>query len=341
MTAPDADQDPSLGWTVSATAQGKVNLHLAVGARRPDGYHDLETVFQALDLTETVTLTVVGTCGPGEGPGDMVAGVTVTGRDAHLVPAGGRSGDIADNLAVRAVRAVAASGTSSGAVDAAAPLPRIRIDIDKGVPVAGGMAGGSADAAAALLAARALLGSRHSDADLTALAADLGADVPFCLLGGTALGQGRGDRLVPVMSRGTFHWALATGARGLPTPEVFARLDEQRAAVATGGRPDVRTGGPTALQRALVGGDPVALAGCLSNDLQAAAVSLRPELRRTLAASREAGALGAVVSGSGPTVAMLCRDREHAVDVATAVAASGDAGSTLVAASSPHGARLC
>jgi 4-diphosphocytidyl-2-C-methyl-D-erythritol kinase len=339
MTAPDADQNPATGWSVSARAQGKVNLHLSVGQRRADGYHDLETVFQSLDLAETVTLTVVGETGPAADPsadpagtGGLIESVTVTGRDAHLVPAGGRSGDIAANLAVRGVLAVAAGLPG--------PLPRVRITIDKGVPVAGGMAGGSADAAAALVAARETFGTRHTDDDLAALGAGIGSDVPFCLLGGTALGRGRGEQLVPVMSRGTFHWALATDSRGLSTPEVFDRLDTQRADAAAGGRPDVRTGGPTAVQRALLGGDPEELAGCLANDLQAAALSLRPELRRTLAASREAGALGAVVSGSGPTVAMLCRDRDHAVDVATAVAASGHAGSTLVAASSPHGARV-
>lgn len=335
MTAPDAGQDPFTGWSVSATAQGRVALHLAVGDRRPDGHHDLEAVVQALDLTETVTLTVVGEAA--DGVADMIGPVNVTGRDAHLLPA-----TAPGNPAARAVRAVAETlpGTLTGPLSDGASLPRIRIDIDRGVPVAGGTAGDAADAAAALVAARELLGSSHSDADLADLAAGLGADVPFCLPGGTILGQGSGDPLVPVMSRGTFHWALATGARGLSAPEVFDRLDAQRADAASGGRPDVRTGGPTAVQRALLGGDPVELAGCLANDLQAAAVSLRPELRRTLAASREASALGAVVSGTGPTVAMLCRDRDHAVDVATAVAAAGHAGSTLVAASSPHGARL-
>ncbi|MEL4161293.1 4-(cytidine 5'-diphospho)-2-C-methyl-D-erythritol kinase [Corynebacterium bovis] len=331
---------------VSALAQGKVNLHLGVGDVRPDGYHDLVTVFQAVDLTERVTVTPVAPAPAGGASAapdaSVVEEVTVSGPDAHLVPRD------ASNLAVRAVDLLVRHWLSHGGV---ADVPRVAVHIDKGVPVAGGMAGGSADAAAALVATRELLRlvtppadrDRAPDLDgevLRTLGAELGADVPFCLLGGTALGTGRGEQLIPLMSRGTAHWALAFDSTGLSTAEVFARLDRLRADAATGVRPDVRAGDPHDLERALLTGDPAALAPTLVNDLQPAAVSMMPGLRRTLLAADEAGALAALVSGSGPTVAMLCRDHAHAVEVATATAAAGHVGSTTVTASSPHGARL-
>ncbi|MGO1948818.1 MAG: 4-(cytidine 5'-diphospho)-2-C-methyl-D-erythritol kinase [Mycobacteriaceae bacterium] len=376
MTAADTDavQDASAGRAVTATAPGKVNLHLSVSdaggsGGRDDGYHDLETVFHALDLIETVTLQVAGSVPPetadAAGPSgipdaaDLVTGVTVTGRDSGRVPTGDRQ---TDNLAVRAVLAVMERYRRHAP---GSKLPRLAVTIDKGVPVAGGMAGGSADAAATLVAARELLHGRGAaaagfalaprpgDGELSAMAADLGADVPFCLEGGTALGRGRGEQLLPVMVRGTYHWALVMDSRGLSTADVFARLDEQRAAAARGERPDVRAGGPEDVQRALLSGDPEVLAVHLGtgggggtgavNDLQAPAISLSPDLRRTLAAGRDAGALACLVSGSGPTVAMLCRDRGHAVDVATSLAAEGVGGravSTATAASYPHGAQI-
>lgn len=301
----------------TATAQGKINLHLAVGDVRPDGYHELTTVFQAVDLTERVTIEYVG-----DANSSGIRSLTVSGFDAHLVPTD------SSNLAWRAVEAIQElDGAHTGGQS-------VSIHIDKGVPVAGGMAGGSADAAAALLAASDLF-FRDSPADapdmntLMAIAAELGADVPFCLHGGTALGTGKGENLVPVMTSGTYHWAIATDKRGLSTPSVFAQLDKQREAAAAGQRPNRRTGTPDALMLALRSGDPHQLAEHLSNDLQAPAISLLPSLRQTLQAAREAGALTAIVSGSGPTVAMLCTDHDHAVDVATAVSVSGTASATL------------
>lgn len=343
--------------SVTATAQGKVNLHLSVGDARDDGYHELTTVFQALDLTETVTLTVadVHQGVPAEMT-DLVGTVTVTGRDASKVPAGD---DLADNLAVRGVLSVLERYRDDLAGVPSATFPVLDILVDKGVPVAGGMAGGSADAAAAMVATREILHGpaavddgfdrtpRPDDAVLAELAGRLGADVPFCLAGGTALGHGRGDVLAPVLTRGTYHWALAMDPRGLSTAEVFARLDDQRAAAARGERPDQRAGGPADAQRALLSGDVDVLAaylnGSVANDLQAPAISLSPDLRRTLAAGMDAGALACLVSGSGPTVAMLCRDRRHAVDVATALSSEGVGGRavpTTTAASSRHGARI-
>lgn len=346
MSTPDPAEFAVDRRRATATAQGKVNLYLAVGARRPDGYHDLVTVFQAVDLTETVTATVTGHC---TDPADAVTGVSLSAQDVAGTPTGIPSGT--DNLAVRGALAVLRNYHRSVP---GARLPRLSLDIIKGVPVAGGMAGGSADAAAAMVATREILhgqgaaeagyslAPRPSDAELRELAAPLGADVPFCLLGGTALGSGTGAELVPVMSRGVRHWAFAIDRQGLSTPEVFARLDRQREDTPGKDRPVAggSGGGVTVVQRALLTANSTELAAALSNDLQPAALSLRPELRRTLTLAREAGALAAVVSGSGPTVAMLCSHADHAVDVATAVSAAGHSGPTLVARSSPHGARL-
>ena len=156
---------------------------------------------------------------------------------------------------------------------------------------------------------------------LMSIAAELGADVPFCLHGGTALGTGKGENLVPVMTSGTYHWAIATDKRGLSTPSVFAQLDKQREAAAARQRPNRRTGTPDALMLALRSGDPHQLAEHLSNDLQAPAISLLPSLRQTLQAAREAGALAAIVSGSGPTCAFLCEDDAHAQNVIAEVTA--------------------
>ena len=291
---------------ITAQAHGKINLHLAVGDVRPDGYHELVTVFQSVDLRESVTLS--------ESQGTPT--LTVAGHDAHLVPTD------SSNLAWRAIAALA---EGSGR-----PFPDIHID--KGVPVAGGMAGGSADAAAALKAGVEYFGISR---DIVEIAATLGADVPFCLLGGTALGTGKGEQLVTLPTRGSFHWAIATDKRGLSTPQVFAKLDEQRVQ-----RDMARAGSPAQLQRALLTGDPHQLGPLLANDLQAPALSLLPSLRETLGAATEAGAIASIVSGSGPTIAMLCESAEHAVDVASAVSAAGKASATTVTTSPAAGAHI-
>lgn len=323
-----------MSLNVSAIAHGKINLHLGVSAAREDGYHDLETVFQSVALQESVTLTEVAS--------DKNATVTVDGHDAHLVPTD------ESNLAVRAVAAVqekvaASLGTTRDSV------PAVAIHINKGVPVAGGMAGGSADAAAALIAAVEYYGSRHPETrDALVLSHDeqhqiatgLGADVPFCVLGGTALGTGRGDELVSVMARGPYYWAIATDKRGLSTPKVFAQFDAQREAEAAQQKERKRAGSTDDLLRALHSGDPRDLAPLLVNDLQAPAISLLPSLRETLAAAKEAEALASIVSGSGPTIAMLCRDEEHAIDVATAVSVAGKASATMTTTSPAGHARI-
>lgn len=275
-------------------APSKVNLTLAVGPRRPDGYHDLQTLFCALSLGDELTAT----------PAPDLS-VRVTGEGAGHVPTDER------NLAVRAARALA---------EHAGVPARARLDIRKGIPVAGGMAGGSADAAAALVACDALWGTRVGRDALHDLAAGLGSDVPFALLGGLALGTGRGELLEPVPAAPvTYHWALALAPEGLSTPAVFAELDRQR----DSGRVPGSVASPEPVLTALRAGDPVALGRALVNDLQPAALALRPALRGPLEAGLALGALGAVVSGSGPTVALLARDAADAEELAAGLTRDG------------------
>jgi 4-diphosphocytidyl-2-C-methyl-D-erythritol kinase len=298
---------------VTVRVPSKINLHLSVGDLREDGYHDLTTVFHALSLTDEVTVFST-----------PEAGIEVSGEGARSVPTDGT------NLAMRAVRALAEH------VGKPAEAERVRVVIRKGIPVAGGMAGGSADAAATLLACSTLWGlDLHRD-ELAEIAATLGSDVPFALYGGTALGTGRGERLVPVLSRHTFHWVLAFDQRGLSTPKVYGELDRLRDA----GDPP-RVGSPDSLLEALAAGDARRLAELLGNDLQAAAVSLRPGLRRTLRAGVSAGALAGVVSGSGPTCAFLCTDGESALKVAAELAGAGVCRTVRVAHGPVPGARVC
>jgi 4-diphosphocytidyl-2-C-methyl-D-erythritol kinase len=193
----------------------------------------------------------------------------------------------------------------------------VHLHISKAIPVAGGMAGGSADAAAALLACDALWGTRVAPEELHYLAAELGSDVPFALMGGTAIGRGRGESLTPVLTRGTLHWAFAVFEGGLSTPVVYARCDDMRG-------PDVPSPQISdALLSALATGDAPAVGRALRNDLQPAAISLRPELADVLEVGEDYGALGQIVSGSGPTCAFLARDEDHALDIAVALTGTG------------------
>lgn len=213
------------------------------------------------------------------------------------------------NLAARAARLLA---------EHVGRRPAVALHVRKAIPVAGGLAGGSADAAATLVACDALWGTGLTKDGLAALAARLGSDVPFSLHGGTALGTGRGERLTPVLGRGSFAWVLALAEGGLSTPAVYGELDRQRE---TG--PVRVVSEPSAVLSALRTGDAVELGRALDNDLQPAALSLAPHLRRLLDAGRELGALGAVVSGSGPTVALLSRDAGAADDLAASLAGYG------------------
>ncbi|KAA2252920.1 4-(cytidine 5'-diphospho)-2-C-methyl-D-erythritol kinase [Solihabitans fulvus] len=297
---------------VTVRVPAKVNLHLAVGDVRKDGYHELATVFQSLSLTDEVTVAIA------DDPG-----VEVTGEGAESVPTG------ASNLAWRAVRTLAAH------VGRDPDDPKVRLVIRKSIPVAGGMAGGSADAAATLVGLASLWRLDIGRDGLANLAAKLGSDVPFVLHGGTALGTGRGEQLIPVLARHTFHWVLAFDRRGLSTPDVFDELDRLRAE----GDPP-RVGAVEPVLEALSSGDPRQLALLLGNDLQAAAVSLRPGLRRTLRAGVNAGALAGMVSGSGPTCAFLCTDADAAVRVAAELSGAGVCRTVRVAQGPVPGARV-
>ena len=263
-----------------------------MGQLLEDGYHHLTTVFQAVSLYDEVTVT----------RSDSLT-VTVEGEDADLVPLDG------SNLAARAVELLAGRTGHD---------PRVAISIRKAIPVAGGCAGGSADAAAALVAADALWGTEWTRDQLAAAAAELGSDVPFALHGGTALGTGRGEQLTPVLEQGTYSWVLALSSPGLSTPAVYAELDRQRRVGPVRLVPD-----PAEVLAALRQGDAAALGAALANDLQPAALALHPGLRRLLETARSIGALGAIVSGSGPTVAVLARDADSADALAAALSARG------------------
>lgn len=298
--------------SVTARAPAKINLELAVGGARRDGYHGVATAYHAISLYDEVTAT----------PADRLA-VTVDG--ATGVPVGDVPLD-STNLAAAAAVALA----RHVGVD-----PDVQLHIAKGIPVAGGMAGGSADAAAAIVACDALWQTGLSRAELAHVAARLGSDVPFSLVGGTALGTGRGEVLTPVLARGRFEWVVALADGGLSTPAVYAECDRLRAGQVL---PEPRVS--DAMMAALRAGDPDQLGPAMRNDLQDAACSLRPALKQTLATGREAGALGAMVSGSGPTVVFLARSPEHAIDIAVALSATGTCRSVKRAHGPVAGARL-
>ncbi|WP_432705919.1 4-(cytidine 5'-diphospho)-2-C-methyl-D-erythritol kinase [Actinoallomurus iriomotensis] len=264
----------------------KVNLQLGVGPVRDDGYHDLVNVFHAVSLFDEVTATPAPT-------------LTITVEGPAGVPTG------PDNLAARAALLLA----SHAGVE-----PRVALHIRKDIPVAGGMAGGSADAAAALVACDALWETGLSRETLLGLGARIGSDVPFALLGGTAVGLGRGERLTSLEAAGEFHWVFGYADGGLSTPAVYAECDRLRAH-----EPVPWPVVSDDLMAALKTGDPVALGRALQNDLQPAALSLRPSLAAALEAGTAAGAVGALVSGSGPTCAFLASSASHASSLASAL----------------------
>ncbi|MEL4359307.1 MULTISPECIES: 4-(cytidine 5'-diphospho)-2-C-methyl-D-erythritol kinase [unclassified Luteococcus] len=280
--------------SVRVRVPAKINLALCVGPVRPDGFHPLGTVFHAVSLFDEVLAL------PGD-PGQVL--LTMSGDGLEEVPADG------SNLACRAARLLAERhGT---------PDLGVRLHLKKSIPVAGGMAGGSADCAGALLACSMLWDLDTTPDDLHDLAAELGSDAPFPLMGGNAIGTGRGDQLVPMISRGQYHWVLAFAHEGLSTPAVFRRFDELQALP---GAPATGTEIPPEVSAALATGDAVRLGRALHNDLQAAAVDLRPELGQTLRAGLAAGALGGIVSGSGPTCAFLAASEPAAMDLSSVLA---------------------
>lgn len=299
---------------IHTRAPGKINVFLKVGALLEDGYHDVAIAYQAVSLYEDVRAF----------PADDFS-VSVTGTvELSRVPTDG------SNIAIKAARLLARRTGYRGGV---------RLEIDKHVPVTGGMGGGSADAAATLLACDALWGTALPREDMLTLAAELGADVPFAFTGGTAIGTGRGDQLSPALAKGQFQWVLALADFGLSTPAVYHELDIHRDRHAQDIFPaPVAPSVDANVLQALRAGDPHMLAECLYNDLQAPAIHLEPSLAEVLELGEQNGALAGIVSGSGPTVAFLTADLDSALELQVALSAARQ---TVVRATGPvHGARI-
>lgn len=295
--------------TVSVTVRvpAKVNAYLGVGPRQADGFHGLATIFQSLGVYDEVTVAAAG--------------------ELSITPAGPWADRIPTDESNLAWQAAVLMG------DRCQRPPLVSITIDKSIPVAAGLAGGSADAAAVLVGCNELWGANLERGELDALASQLGSDVPFMLHGGCALGVGRGDELTPAMTRGTFHWVLAIFAEGLSTPAVYRRFDELR--------PDAEDPAvPSDLMQALARGDAEALGLALHNDLQQAAVALRPILGRVLSFGIDHGALGALVSGSGPTCAFLVPHEAAAIDLVVDLMGSGLVDGAMHTHGPVHGARV-
>jgi 4-diphosphocytidyl-2-C-methyl-D-erythritol kinase len=301
---------PVTATSVTVRVPAKVNLQLSVGPVRADGYHELATVFHAVGLFDEVTAR--------EHP-DGIA-LSISGEGVGELPTD------RGNLAWRAAESLAVF---------AGIEPRVSLHLAKQIPIAGGMAGGSADAAGALLACDALWELGTPREKLMDLAADLGSDVPFALHGGTAIGTGRGEKLTPVLAQGSYFWVFALADGGLSTPAVYSECDRLRSGRAVS-PPYISD----MLMQALRAGDAILLGKSLSNDLQSAALSLRPSLVQVLEVGEECGALGGLVSGSGPTCAFLARDEAQSIDLAVALSASGVCRTVKRAASPAHGARI-
>ncbi|MEV0154866.1 4-(cytidine 5'-diphospho)-2-C-methyl-D-erythritol kinase [Micromonospora sp. NPDC050686] len=308
---PEDDEPRGASGPVRVRVPAKINLHLGVGPLRRDGYHELNTVYHAISLHDELTAR---------------RGDTLT-----LTMAGEGTGELAlddSNLVLRAAHALAGY---------AGVPPYARLHLRKQIPLAGGLAGGSADAAAALVACDALWGTGLSRDELAGIAADLGSDVPFLIHGGTALGTGRGEAVSPVLARPTtWHWVVAVAEGGLATPEVYRELDRLR----DGGTAGAPLGSTDALLAALRQRDPAVLAAALGNDMQAAALALRPALGATLKAGEAAGALAGIVSGSGPTCVFLATDESDAHRIAAELAAAGVCRAARTAHGPVPGARV-
>jgi 4-diphosphocytidyl-2-C-methyl-D-erythritol kinase len=296
---------------VRVRVPAKINLHLGVGPMRTDGFHDLNTIYHAISIFDelrassgdTLTLTMEG-----EGAGELAL------DDSNLV--------------IRAARALAAH----------ARVPAYaRLHLRKSIPLAGGLAGGSADAAAALLACDTLWGTGVPRDELAEIGATLGSDIPFLLHGGTALGTGHGETVSPVLARPTtWHWVVAIADGGLSTPEVYRELDRLRESP----WPPTALGSADALMAALRQRRPEVLGAALGNDLQPAALALRPELADVLKAGYDAGAVAGLVSGSGPTCVFLAADGPHAERVAARLNTSGVCREARTARGPMPGARV-
>lgn len=298
--------------SVTVKVPAKVNLQLAVGPLETDGFHNLVTVFQAISIYDEVTIRK-------SDPGSGVI-ISIVGDHVHGVPADDT------NLAVKAAQLLAKSFEIE--ID-------VHIEVNKTIPVAGGMAGGSADAAAVIVGINDLYNLDMTRDEMLNLGAQLGSDVPFMINGGTAIGQGRGDQLTAALSRGTYHWVLALSSVGLSTPAVYQECDRLRSGLDIAA-PQTSDG----LMQSLLAADAKAVGLALHNDLQSAACSLRPALTLVLDVGEEYGALGAIVSGSGPTVAFLVANEEQGLDLAVALTSSGVVGSVVRAFGPVHGAKV-
>lgn len=290
----------------------KINLQLAVGPLGSDGFHEVTTVFQAISLFDDVSIKFA--------PENSGIALTLSGATASGVPVDD------ENLAVRSAKLMA---------DKFDLTTNLAIHLKKEIPVAGGMAGGSADAAGIIVAMDSLFDIGLSRDEMEAIASQLGSDVPFGISGGIAIGRGRGDQLTPALNRGNYHWVLALAGQGLSTPAVYQECDRLREGLDIA-NPQVSD----SMMQALRAGDATALGMALSNDLQAAACSLRPALRLVLDVGRDYGALGGIVSGSGPTVAFLVEDEEKSMDLTVALSSSGVVAGVERASGPVHGARV-
>jgi 4-diphosphocytidyl-2-C-methyl-D-erythritol kinase len=294
---------------VSVRVPGKINLQLSVGPLQRDGYHELATVFQSVSLFDELTIS--------ETDSD---GIEIAAIGKSTIPLGG------ENLAYKAAELMCNKfDIETG----------LLIKIKKEIPVAGGMAGGSANAGATIVGIDSLFSLGLKRDEMERIGSELGADVPFTISGGTAIGTGRGDQVTPVLSRGSYNWVLALSTSGLSTPAVYKECDRLREGLDIS-KPHVSD----SLLQALTHGDAKALGKALSNDLQAAACSLKPALRLILDVGIDYGALGGIVSGSGPTVAFLAESEDHALDLVVALTSSGVVGNVIRVAGPVPGARV-
>lgn len=296
---------------VVARVPGKINLQLSVGPLQRDGYHPVATVFQAVSIFDDVK-------------------VALSNRAGIKILSGGKPSDYLpldkNNLAYKAAELMMKKFDISDGLE---------ITLTKEIPIAGGMAGGSADAGATIVAIDSLFGLGLKRNEMERIGSELGADIPFTISGGTAIGTGRGDQITPVLSRGSYNWVLALSSSGLSTPAVYGECDRLREGLQVA-PPHVSD----SLLHALSAGDAVALGKALSNDLQPAACSLKPALRLILDVGMDYGALGGLVSGSGPTVAFLAENEDHALDLVVALTSSGVVGNVVRASGPVPGARI-
>ena len=295
--------------SVEVQVPAKVNLQLSVGPKESDGFHEVVTVFQAISIFDNLKISR-----------SEQFDITLEGDFINGVPID------QNNLVSKAVEIMA----ERFEID-----KNLSIEINKSIPVAGGMAGGRADAAGTLLGIDQLFGLGLSKEELSEVARKLGSDVPFMLHGGTAVGRGRGDEITPALSRGNYHWVIAVSSNGLATPAVYGECDRLRTGL------DIKAPALNdELLQALLSGDANRVGKALNNDLQAAAISLRPALRLILDTGQEYGALGGIVSGSGPSVAFLVADEDHSLDLAVALTSSGVVGSVARAQGPVSGAKI-